>query len=52
MLTSLISTPERWLVEWFGGGGHSKTGVHVNEETALQIHGKRSSFTLGLGLDG
>ena len=37
MLTSLISTPERWLVEWFGGGGHSKTGVHVNEETALQV---------------
>lgn len=37
MLTSLISTPERWLVEWLGGGNRSKAGTTVNEETALQV---------------
>lgn len=37
MLTSLISTPERWLVEWLGGGGQAKSGARVNEETALQV---------------
>lgn len=36
-LTSLISKPERWLVEWFGGGSQAKSGVVVNEETALQV---------------
>lgn len=37
MLTSLISTPERWIVEWLGGGGQAKSGAQVNEETALQV---------------
>lgn len=36
LLTSLISTPERWLIQWLGGGG-SKSGVTVNEDTAMQV---------------
>lgn len=32
---SNLSTPERWVIDWFTGGMQSKSGVSVTEETAL-----------------
>lgn len=32
---STLSNPSQWLSSFFGGGGTSKTGVEVNEATAL-----------------
>jgi HK97 family phage portal protein len=33
--TSGIATPERWVEDWFAGGGRSAAGVCVTPETAL-----------------
>lgn len=35
--TSTLSNPSRWLVDWLGGGSTAKSGVVVNEQTALQV---------------
>ncbi|KXG42870.1 phage portal protein [Tepidibacillus decaturensis] len=32
---SNLSTPERWVIDWFTGGTQSKSGINVNEQTAL-----------------
>lgn len=34
-IRSSMATPEKWLTEWFNGGVESKTGVMVNERSAL-----------------
>jgi HK97 family phage portal protein len=34
---STLSNPERWVVDWFGGGQQSKTGVNVNQDSALRV---------------
>jgi HK97 family phage portal protein len=30
-----VATPEKWVEEWFAGGGATSSGVWVSEETAL-----------------
>jgi HK97 family phage portal protein len=36
MLTSLISKPEKWLIDMFGGHS-SKSGINVNEDTSMKV---------------
>ncbi|MFA5305999.1 MAG: phage portal protein [Candidatus Babeliales bacterium] len=31
-----LSVPSQWLIDWFGGGTKTKTGVKVTEMTAMQ----------------
>lgn len=33
---SSLSTPEKWVVDWFAGGASSATGVSVNGTTAME----------------
>ncbi|NUT96737.1 MAG: phage portal protein [Saccharothrix sp.] len=33
--SSGLATPEKWVEDWFTGGGPAASGVHVNEDTAL-----------------
>lgn len=35
--TSTLTNPSKWLVDWFGGGSQAKSGVVVNEQTALRV---------------
>lgn len=35
--TSTLSNPSKWLIDWFGGGSQAKSGVVVNEQTALRV---------------
>ncbi|WP_181786048.1 phage portal protein [Streptomyces phytophilus] len=30
-----IATPEKWVVDWWTGGGANSAGVHVDQDTAL-----------------
>lgn len=32
---STLANPEKWLIDWFSGGGKAASGVTVNETTAL-----------------
>jgi len=34
-IRSSLANPDKWLVEWFAGGGKAASGVTVNENTAL-----------------
>jgi HK97 family phage portal protein len=34
---STLTNPEKWVVDFFGGGSQSNSGVRVNEETAMRV---------------
>jgi len=34
-LRTSLANPDKWLIDWFSGGGKSASGVTVNENTAL-----------------
>ena len=37
MLRTTLADPNQWLVDWFGGGGSSSTGMIINEMNALNL---------------
>ena len=45
-MRSSLATPEKWLVDWFKGGVETKSGISVNENTAVNFSAVFNAVTI------